>query len=684
MSEVNLAPWHDGEVALQRRVGVDQQMAAVGKRVFRDHLDAQHQAFYPELPFAAVGVVDAAGDAWATLLAGRPGFLSTALHEMHVAAARDPNDPADAGMNDRDAIALLGIQLETRRRNRMNGRIRRSGPDGFDLVVGQAFGNCPQYIQLRGHGFAREPGTGASAPARVSDALDTETSAMIRTADTFFVASYVDREGGQRQVDVSHRGGRPGFVRIGDDGVLTIPDFAGNLYFNTLGNLLVNPRAGLLFVDFGSGDTLQLTGDAEIVLESPEIAAFQGAERLWRFRPRRVVLRRNALPLRWSFETTGWSPNTLMTGDWKQAASRLKAAELALQWRPLKVRQIVDESPAIRSFHLTPADDAGLVPHLPGQHLPIRVSLPGEARPALRTYTLSSAPSDADYRISVKRDGKVSRWLHDHLKVGDTLEARHPAGSFTIDARASRPAVLLAAGVGVTPLIAMLRHLVYEGLRTRYLRPATLFYAVRTAADRAFDGELAGLLRLAQGLVRVVRVVSEATGGVSGKDYEILGRLDAKLVGSAVADLDQDYYLCGPPGFMQSLYDGLRAAGVPNARLHAEAFGPTALLRDTPRPAEAREPAQEPVAVAFLTSSKEARWTPGCGSLLDLAEARGLAPDASCRGGSCGTCRTRVVSGAVAYATLPSAAVGEDEALICCAVPAAPRPGEASSLQLEL
>lgn len=684
MSESKLAPWHQGEVALQRHVGVDQQMAAVGQRVFRDHLDAQHRAFYPELPFAIAGVVDPEGDAWATLLAGRPGFLSTSAYSLHAAVARDPSDPADAGMNDGDAIALLGIQLETRRRNRVNGQISRTGSDGFDLTVGQAFGNCPQYIQLRDHAFAREPGDGEFAAAQVSDVLDATTTAMIGAADTFFVASFVDREGGPRQVDVSHRGGRPGFVRVDDDGALTIPDFAGNLYFNTLGNLLVNPRAGLLFVDFESGDTLQLTGDAEVVLESPEIAAFQGAERLWRFRPRRVVLRRDAIPLRWAFEESGWSPNSVMTGDWRQATGRLKATELAQQWRPFRVGQIVDESPSIRSFHLAPVDGAGLAPHLSGQHLPIRVTLPGEPRPAMRTYTLSLAPSDGGYRISVKRNGKVSNWLHDQVKVGDTIEARRPAGDFTIDAGAARPAIFLAAGVGVTPLISMLRHLVYEGLRTRRLRPGILFYAARSAAELAFDRELGALVRQAQGALHVVRVVSDGTSGALGRDFDAVGRLDAGFVRREAGASDADYYLCGPPAFMQDLYDGLRAAGAPNERLHAEAFGSSALVRDTPRPEGAREPAREPVAVAFLASLKEARWTPGAGSLLDLAEARGLNPDASCRGGSCGTCRTRIISGAVAYETPPIASVSEDEALICCAVPAAPRPGEAAALQLDL
>ena len=142
---------------------------------------------------------------------------------------------------------------------------------------------------------------------------------MIAGADTFFVASYVDDAARGRMVDVSHRGGRPGFVRIGADGVLTIPDFSGNRFFNTLGNLIANPKAGLLFVDFETGDLLQLTGDAEVILDLPEIAAVQGAERLWRFTPRRILYRPDALPLRWRFQQDGWSPQSLRTGTWDHA-----------------------------------------------------------------------------------------------------------------------------------------------------------------------------------------------------------------------------------------------------------------------------------------------------------------------------------------------------------------------------
>jgi predicted pyridoxine 5'-phosphate oxidase superfamily flavin-nucleotide-binding protein len=165
----------------------------------------------------------------------------------------------------------------------------------------------------------RDPALTADAAATELDRLDDKAHAMIAGADTFFVASSVDDVAGGRAVDVSHRGGRPGFVRIGADGVLTIPDFSGNRFFNTLGNLVANPRAGLLFVDFETGDLLQLTGDAEVLLASLETASFQGAERLWRFAPRRILHRPGALPLRWTFQQDGWSPQSLRTGTWDYA-----------------------------------------------------------------------------------------------------------------------------------------------------------------------------------------------------------------------------------------------------------------------------------------------------------------------------------------------------------------------------
>lgn len=306
---------------MQRLAGSAGHLALHGRRIFRDTLNDQHRNFYPRLPFAVLGAVDAERNAWATLRAGIPGFLtSNEPSSLHVVTPREPSDPAEGGLNDGDAIALLGIELHTRRRNRLNGTVRRNSnaDDSFDIVVGQSYGNCPQYIQLRDYEWSREPKTPSAVAPQALPRLDTRAREMITTADTFFVASYVDLDSGPRQVDVSHRGGRPGFVHLDADDTLTIPDFAGNQFFNTLGNFMVNPRAGLVFVDFDRGDLLQLTGTAQVVLDDPEIATFRGAERLWRFTPQRSVYRADALPLRWTFEPNGWSPEALRTGNWPQ------------------------------------------------------------------------------------------------------------------------------------------------------------------------------------------------------------------------------------------------------------------------------------------------------------------------------------------------------------------------------
>lgn len=681
------SPWHEGELAMQRQAGVAEKMSSVGRRFIRDYLPEQHREFFAQLPFIVVGAVDNDGDAWATFAAGQQGFIASPTEKsLHMKAVFDPNDPASQGIGNNAAIGLLGIELNTRRRNRMNGTIGGNAEQGYDIAVGQSFGNCPQYIQLRDARFARDPATFSAIAPQESGALTERARAMIAHADTFFVASYVDRNA-HRQVDVSHRGGKAGFVRINEDGTLTIPEFAGNLFFATLGNFLVNPRAGLVFVDFESGDVLQMTGEARVDLESVEIAAFQGAERLWHFTPRRVIWRAQALPLRWSFQPEGWSPNALMTGSWDEAQSRLKAIALANAWRPFKIAKIVEESALIRSFHLEPADGAGFIAHLAGQHLPIRVSLAGQDKPVLRNYTLSTAPSDRFYRISVKREGLVSSHLHT-LEVGDTIEARSPAGQFTIDAAERRPAVLLAAGVGVTPMLAMLRHVVYEGLRKRAVRPTWFFQSSRTLKERAFADEIAQLKQAAKGAVHVVRTLSEGSDATKDQDFEATGRIDIALLRNSLPFDDYDFYLCGPAAFMQSIYDGLRDLSIADHRIHAEAFGPSGLKRrndaaktsSTPQ----RAAATEATPVIFAKTAKEARWSPQSGTLLELAEARGLAPDFGCRSGSCGSCRTRIVEGAVAYASAPQFDVPGNEALLCCAVPANEAPGGGKRLVLDL
>lgn len=683
-------PWHPGEIALQTRTGALAKMDDVGRRFVRDHMPDQHREFFAQLPFVVLGTVAPDGRVWATLRAGNPGFLhGPAPRRLDIAMAREAADPADAGLGDGEAIGMLGIELATRRRNRMNGVLRHMNGELSHIDVVHSFGNCPRYIHQRTVVFTRDPAMQSSIAPQTLNTLDDRARALIANADAFFVASYADLPDKGRQVDVSHRGGKPGFVRIDADGGMTIPDFAGNLFFNTLGNFMVNPVAGVTFADFGTGELLQMNGRAEVIVDSPEIAAFQGAERLWRFFPDTIVRREQALPLRWATIDDGAAPSSLLTGNWDEAAERLRASALANSWRPFRVTQIVDESRVVRSFHLAPADGAGRIAHQAGQFLPIRVTPSGHDKPLVRTYTLSVAPSDNAYRISVKRDGTVSRHLHDHVRVGDLIETRAPAGTFTIDPTVTRPAVLLAAGIGVTPMLAMLRHIAYEGQRKQRVRPTWFFHSARTLADRAFSDELAMLAGQGNGAIRVVRLLSEPAGATIRDDYDESGRIDIDVLRAHLPFDDYDFYLCGPAPFMQSLYDALRSRNVPDGRIHAEAFGTSSLKRlvddnmqNRTRSAAlpASLPATGPVPVLFVQSAKEARWTPGDGGLLDLAEQRGLTPEFGCRSGNCGSCATRILSGSVAYPKAPGFDVPEGQALICCAVPAA----SSSPLQLDL
>ncbi|ALN18431.1 pyridoxamine 5'-phosphate oxidase family protein [Ectopseudomonas mendocina] len=659
------SPWHAGERQLQEKVGVGERMDVLGQKVIRDYMPDQHREFYHQLPFMIAGAVDGAGQPWATLIEGEEGFVTSPdprrLSFDLAAMALDPLDPASSGLHAGDAIGLLGIELHTRRRNRINGQIRQASAQRLEIAVEHSYGNCPQYIQLRQYRRVSERGG-----ERVdSKELDARTRAMIEGADTFFVASYVEHDDGRRSVDVSHRGGRAGFVRV-EGKRLTIPDYAGNLFFNTLGNLSVNPRAGLLFVDFATGDVLQLGGRAEIILDSPLIKAFEGAERLWTFDVEQVVLRPAAISLRWAFEE--YAPTSLMTGTWAETDARLREREQRNQWQRWRVQSVQQESADIRSLVLAP--EAGAAPNFAaGQHLPIRITT-AAGETLLRTYSLSSAPSDNQLRISVKAQGVVSRHLHEQVQVGDVLDVRPPLGSFTLNSDTDRPLVLIGAGVGITPLLSMLREQVALGQGRRI----HFFQGARTLADLPFQAELRELVQRAGGLLKIHRALSTPEAdALSGRDYEQQGRIELAQIKAALPFDDYDFYLCGPAAFTQAIYDGLRDLNVADVRIHAEAFGPSTLKRRTDGPAATfvQPPAAtEPVPVYFSASSKEARWKPDSGSLLELAESRGLTPEFSCRGGSCGTCKTRLLSGQVHYPNPPAELPQDGGVLICCVVPA--------------
>jgi len=670
------SPYHEGEQALQTRIGKREEAEAAGRKVIRSFMPDQHRDFFSQLPFLVVGAIDEEGWPWASLLPGRPGFMrSPDQTTLEIASLGAEGDPIRDSIKPGAPLGLLGIEMHSRRRNRLNGRVSSRNGDGFSLAVDQSFGNCPQYIRHRAVDFLREPNMPGSASERIAfTVFDEKARALIGDADVFFVSSFIQAKDNPviEGVDVSHRGGRPGFVKLEGD-TLTIPDFPGNNAFNTLGNFLINPKAGLVFPDFETGDLLMLTGKVELLDEDHEdVLPFKGAERGWRFILDHGFRLNDALPFRSSLGEL--SPNSLLTDSWTDADAR-KAVEAKRQaWREFRIARIEDESSIIRSFYLQPADGDVLLPFEAGQFLTIRATLPGTEKPAIRTYTVSSAPADPYYRISVKREdhGAVSRHLHDGLKVGDCIEAKAPSGHFFIDAAETRPAVLIAGGVGVTPMISMVRHVVVEGLRIRHLRPLTIFHAAQATDQRAFYQAFRELEQGSNGGIRYYSMIDQPTANEEpGVDFNGSGYITADILKQVLPLDDYDFFLCGPSLFMQALYDTLRSLGVRDIRIFAEAFGPASLTRLPDGDALLMEPEEEAeeAIVTFTKAGVEQVWNKGDSTLLELAEDQGLNPEFGCRKGVCGTCLTKLKSGSITYRTKPSTDHAPDEALICCAVP---------------
>jgi uncharacterized protein len=318
--------FHRGEQALQRLVGVRERLAEVGALVMREQMPDQHRELFGKLPFVLLGSLDEDGQPHASLLAGPPGFVHTPdARTLAIDVLPRAADPLARSLRVGASVGVLGIEPHTRRRNRLNGVVAGVQPSGFAIEVRQSFGNCPKYIQGR-QAFWLTGHEADQAPAVRADRLDAAAIALVRRADTYFIASSVPpkelEHSAAHGVDVSHRGGKPGFVRVDRDAGgadrLTVPDFSGNNLFNTLGNLSVYPRAGLLFVDFDGSSLLHLSVDTEIVWSGPDVAAFAGAQRVLRHRVREMLRIDRASALRWS--PAQRSPFLQATGAWTDVA----------------------------------------------------------------------------------------------------------------------------------------------------------------------------------------------------------------------------------------------------------------------------------------------------------------------------------------------------------------------------
>jgi hypothetical protein len=286
--------FHPGELAMQERAGVSQDAARLAGMLGTPRLEGGVARFLTVIRFAAITGRDDTGRLWTSLLTGEPGFIRVDGGSLVVAANPDPAGPL-ARLHPGSEVALIAIEFGIRRRARINGTLTAVGRDGFTIEVDQAFGNCPAYIQQRA--LDVDDVRPETAPTTETTTLDTELTSrqieMVRAADTFFLGTAHPTRG----MDTSHKGGRPGFVRVEPDGSVWWPDYAGNNMFNSLGNIAENPEASLLFVDFERGSALALSGRAEVAWVPAGTPGDDGGTgRRVVVRPERVT--ESALPLR--------------------------------------------------------------------------------------------------------------------------------------------------------------------------------------------------------------------------------------------------------------------------------------------------------------------------------------------------------------------------------------------------
>ncbi len=678
------SPFHSGEQEIQTRLGVRDQMERFGKQVIVNFIPRQHREFYQQLPFILLGHADENSWPWATMLFNEPGFISSENRKKLTIHSKPIEGEPFAKLltqkqHKNTRIGLLGIELSSRRRNRLAGHITQINNNAIEIEVDQAFGNCPQYIQTR---KLKKIDAGSQAESKIKTItqFDQETEAFIKNSDTFFVASYVNNKSSDninKGVDVSHRGGKPGFIRVDNNNTLTIPDYLGNFHFNTLGNFLLTPKAGLLFPDFKNGHLLTLTGTVEILWDTDEAEFFEGAERLWRFKLDHGYWIKNALPLRWKLDN--YSANTLMTGTWDDAEKKRRAEAEKNQWQPFTITKITNESSVIKSFNLTPEKNERPA-FSPGQFITVKATINNQE--VIRTYTLSSSPHDHDYRISIKREtatngtsenGVFSCYLHDKMHVGDTLQIKAASGNFIFDAKVKRPAVLIAGGIGITPMISMVRYAQLEAIRTRTARKVTLICAAHDHSQRAFFEELKEIELNAEGNIQCFWALSNISEDLTpGEHFHYHGHISQRLLQAVLPLDDYDFYLCGPAGFMQSIYKLLRDLGISDERISAESFGPASLVRENNQATKTFEqkPVAEEAIIEFTQSRITQPWTKNDGTLLAFAEAHGLQPEYGCRSGQCGSCKVKLISGKVSYNQPLQTSVNDNEVLLCCAMPA--------------
>lgn len=291
--------FHPGERQMHERLGISERLHGLGLRMIRDHMPDQHREFFRMLRTVHLGILDGDGYPSPILRIGKPGFLQSPSEKtLIVSSSPLMGEPDDLDLSPGAKISVLGLQMETRRRNRMNATIAYADSGHLNLSVDQSYGNCPKYVQVRNLTAETAP---SGLPAMQYASLGNQDQAQIAAADTLILASRApemttDPRAG---VDINHRGGMPGFVSVLDANTIEFPDYKGNNFYNSFGNILLDNRVGLQFWEFDTGTILNIKGKAELIERGEAIPPLMG--RSLRVHISGITRSEGAVPLRYEF-----------------------------------------------------------------------------------------------------------------------------------------------------------------------------------------------------------------------------------------------------------------------------------------------------------------------------------------------------------------------------------------------
>jgi len=589
--------FHQGELEVQALAN-EADIAQRNGSVVSEHIIKGALPFVAQQVMTVVSSTDENNQIWTSVLLGEPGFIS-ALDDQHIQInpqqiIEQPADPLWSNIKVNAEVGLLIIELSTRRRLRVNGRISLLSNGQYQVKVAQAYPNCPKYIQRRQPSLSPEALSYHTPAPELGEELTQVQRTLITNADSFFVGSGVN----EHHNDASYRGGDPGFVSIVNNQQLLIPDYKGNSMFNTLGNLQANPKAGLVFIDFENNKLLQLTGSGKVLWDQPDHNNDTGGTKRY-----------------WQFNIKSWQETSLPQGiNWAFFDySPHNPKPEALNELTLVVSAIEKKSEKIKLFRLT-ARDGGILPAFePGAHLPIQAKLP-KNKTAWRHYSIiSSSHDNRFYEVAVQQEkngGGGSNYLHEQLRIGQQLKAKQPVNDFSLTS-SGKHHILIAGGIGITPILAMLRQL------SENQQSFELHYSVKTAEELVFKEEI---IKLAGKHAHFY--ISQQSNA---------NRLDCESL-LAASDKSSHVYICGPVRLIEAVKNTADDIGWQMNQVHYESFG--AVVQQTDKAIEVKLQKSGQV---IVIDAKE--------TLLEGLLSAKVSVPYECKRGECGMCITEYVEG---------------------------------------